>query len=134
MRPAAVRLSGLLPALFWGPALALLLLPTGARAAGDADKGKEIARQHCTRCHVVGDLNKYGGIDSTPSFGLLVGLDDWRERFSTFYALRPHPVFVRMPDLPPPTEDPPHVATFEITPEQVDDLVAFAETMREGGD
>lgn len=115
--------------------LVLLLLAAAlpARAAGDAAKGKEIARQHCTRCHVVGDLNKYGGIGSTPSFQLLARRDDWRERFSVFYALRPHPVFTRVPNVPPPTELPSHVATFEITLDQIDDLMAFVEQLRAAG-
>ena len=44
------------------------------------------------------------------------------------------PVFVRVPGLPPPTDLPSHVATFEITPEQVEDLVAFIEAMRAGAE
>ncbi|SME89771.1 Cytochrome c [Tistlia consotensis] len=112
-------------------AAALLAAPAAARAAGDVAKGREIARQHCTRCHVVGDLNRYGGIDSTPSFQIIVKRDDWRDRFEAFYALRPHPVFVRMPDIPPPTDNPSNVATFEMTRAQIDDLVAYVATLRE---
>lgn len=118
---------------FW-PSVALLaglvLASAPSLAAGDADRGREIARQHCARCHVVGDLNRYGGIGSTPSFQLLAARDDRRDRFSTFYALRPHPVFVRVPGVAPPTDLPSHVATFEITLEQIDDLLAFVEALR----
>jgi hypothetical protein len=70
------------------------------------------------------------GIDSTPSFRLLAARDDRHDRFSTFYALRPHPVFVRVPGVTPPTDLPSHVATFEITFEQIDDLLAFVEELR----
>ncbi len=109
--------------------------PAAAQSPGDAGrgdpaKGREIARQHCTRCHVVGDLNRYGGIGSTPSFQILARRDDWLERFSVFYALRPHPVFVRVPDVPPPTELPSHVATIEMTLQQIEDVIAFVRQMR----
>ena len=40
--------------------------------AGDVDKGRKVAELHCSRCHVVGDFNKNGGIASTPSFQMLV--------------------------------------------------------------
>ncbi len=101
-----------------------------ARAEGNAEKGRALAVGHCTRCHVVGDVNPYGGIGSTPSFQLLAKRDDWFERFQTFYERRPHPVFVRVPDVPKPTELPSHVAEFEVTVENVDDLLAFVETLR----
>ena len=47
------------------------------------EKGEKLVRQHCTRCHVVGNLNKYGGIGSTPSFGAMKSLSDWQDRFAT---------------------------------------------------
>jgi len=107
-----------------------LLLPCVAQAAGNPDKGRQIAVDHCSRCHVIPDYNPMGGIDSTPSFRLMAARDDYLERFQTFYARRPHPVFVRVPGVPPPTDDPAFIATFEIVPEQIDDLVAYVETLR----
>jgi mono/diheme cytochrome c family protein len=38
-----------------------------AAADGDVEAGRKVAEQHCSRCHVVGDYNKYGGIGSTPT-------------------------------------------------------------------
>ncbi|GAB4393648.1 MAG: hypothetical protein Tsb0032_13850 [Kiloniellaceae bacterium] len=105
-------------------------LPAAAEAAGDAGKGRQIAIDHCSRCHVIADYNPYGGIGSTPSFQIMARRDDYLERFQTFFARRPHPVFVRVPGVPPPTDDPAFVATFEIQPEQVDDIVAFIEVLR----
>lgn len=125
-RPAAGRAS----------LAAALLLVLGsaaappAQAAGDAAKGRDLARRYCTRCHVVGDLNRYGGIDSTPSFQIILKQDDWRDRFSGFYALRPHPVFVRVPGVTEPRVEPSHVATFEVTQQQIDDLLAYVETLK----
>ena len=52
--------------------------------AADVDAGKQIARQHCTRCHVVGDMNKYGGIGSTPSFGAIKTMADWKSDLKSF--------------------------------------------------
>ena len=70
--------------------------------AGDKallEKGERLVRQHCTRCHVVGDLNKYGGIGSTPSFGAIKSLPDWQDRFAAFWSLLPHPSVVQVEGL-----------------------------------
>lgn len=117
---------------------ALLLTATASFASdcawaaedGDADAGRKLAERHCSRCHVVGDFNRYGGIDSTPSFQLLARRDDWRERFQTFYERRPHPVFVQVPDVERWTDIPSHVAEFKVTPQNIDDLVAFVKTLQ----
>lgn len=116
------------------PLLALaagLSIPAGpAHAGGDPAAGRKVATEHCSRCHVVGDINPYGGINSTPSFQLLAKRDDWLERFGTFFERRPHPVFVRVPDVPRWTELPSHVKEFEITPKAIDDIIAFVRTLR----
>jgi mono/diheme cytochrome c family protein len=113
------------------PVLCLVLaVPAGAEAAGDAEKGRQIAVDHCSRCHVVPDYNPYGGIESTPSFKLLARRDDYQERFEDFFARPPHPVFVRVPGVPKPTDDPAFVAQIEIQPEQLDDILAYVEALR----
>ena len=114
-----------------GAALAAAILPVaGAQADGDREAGRRIAVQHCARCHVVGDINPYGGIGSTPSFQLLAKRDDWLERFQTFYERRPHPVFVRVPDVERWTKLPSHVKEFPVTLENIQDIIAFVETLR----
>ena len=108
------------------------LIATGIPAAyaeGDPEAGRKIAEQHCARCHVVGDFNPMGGIGSTPSFQLLARRDDWLERIQTFYERRPHPVFVRVPGVPRWTKLPSYVKEFEVTPENIDDVIAFIETL-----
>jgi mono/diheme cytochrome c family protein len=108
-----------------------LLLPLSApRAQGDVTAGRKLAIQHCARCHVVGDHNPYGGIGSTPSFQLLARRADYLERFQTFFARRPHPVYVRVPDTERLTDLPSFVAEFTVTPDNIEDLVAFVETLK----
>lgn len=99
---------------------------------GDAGKGRKIAAKHCTRCHVVGNINPTGGISSTPSFQLLVRRrPDYQDRFQTFFARRPHPAFLSLkgvgrirPDLPP------NAQPVELTEEDVKNMLAFVETLR----
>ncbi|MEK9754616.1 MAG: c-type cytochrome [Rhodospirillaceae bacterium] len=117
------------------PALLLIAAITlaatgGAAAAGDIAKGKALAETHCSRCHVVGDFNKFGGIGSTPSFNLIVGMQDGMERFRTFFARRPHPAFVTVPGVAKPTDLEPYATPFEVTPENIEDVAAFAETLK----
>lgn len=121
MREAFIATSAML--------VGLLALAEPVRADGDPAKGRQIAVDHCSRCHVVPDYNPYGGIGSTPSFRLLSQFEDYLERFRTFYARPPHPVFVRVPDVPPPTDDPPFIATFEIRADQIEDIIAYAKRL-----
>lgn len=106
----------------------VMAIPT-AHAGGDIEAGREVSQRHCARCHVVGDFNPMGGISSTPSFQLLAKRDDWLERFQTFYERRPHPVFVRVPGVPRWTQLPSHVKEFEITRKNIEDIIAFIETL-----
>jgi mono/diheme cytochrome c family protein len=96
----------------------------------DIANGRSLAQKHCAVCHVVGDYNKFGGIDSTPSFQLLASLRDGEERFRTFFARRPHPSFVYLPDQEPPTNLPLNAPPVRLSHEQVDDIVGFALTLK----
>ncbi len=107
----------------------LVLSPSTGNAAGDREKGRDIARQHCARCHVIGDHNRMGGIGSTPSFPLLRKMADWRERFETFYDRRPHPVHVRVEGVRQWTNLPPNAQPFTITQDNVADILAFVESL-----
>ena len=62
-------------------------------------EGRAIVAEHCTRCHVVPDINPKGGIESTPSFTAMKNLADWRRRFEVFYTLSPHPALVTIEDV-----------------------------------
>jgi len=119
------------------PAIALALLaagpylvPAAALADGNVSRGREISVKHCARCHVVGDYNRMGGIDSTPSFQSLARLADFEDRLRTFYERRPHPVFVRVPGVPRWNRLPPNATPFVVTPDQIEDIVAFVRTLK----
>jgi hypothetical protein len=107
------------------------LIVRDANAAGDVAKGHDLAVTYCARCHVVSEKNRFSGISSTPSFMLLVAaLPDWKERFETFYARRPHPVHVRVKGYAPLTDLPPNATPFEIELKDVKDIVAYVQTLR----
>lgn len=117
----------------WRTALAAgmtLAICSGAEA-GPVEDGRELAVVHCARCHVVDEQNKFSGISSTPSFMLLVdAFDDWRERFETFFVRRPHPAVVRIEGIDPLTDLPPNAAPIEMKLEDVEAILAYAETLR----
>ena len=109
----------------------VLLAASAARAGGSVEKGRDMAQKYCSRCHVVGDFNRFGGIGSTPSFQWLINkLPDALERFQTFYTRRPHPAFVRVPGIDPPSENKGYAQKFKVTPENIEDIVAFVKTLR----
>ena len=72
-------------------ALGLQLAANQVEAAGDAAKGRNLAIEKCARCHVIGDHNPYGGINSTPSFWIFARKPEvYTERLRTFDQRRPH--------------------------------------------
>jgi hypothetical protein len=95
-------------------------------------KGREIVRQHCTRCHVVPNMNPYGGIGSTPSFAAMKWLDDWEQRFEVFYSLPPHPALVSIVGVSEKRSKslPVFIAEIELQIEDIDAILAFARTLK----
>ena len=97
-----------------------------------ADRGRNVVRQHCTRCHVVPGMNPYGGIGSTPSFSAMKWLDDWALRFETFYILPPHPSFVRIEGVS--EERNANLPAFSkeiiLKPEDINDILEFVKTLK----
>lgn len=125
MRVSASSLMAKLPVIM----LVLALNTMPARADDLANKGQKLAEANCSRCHVVDDSNKFGGIASTPSFRVLVrGLTDWRTRFETFHVRLPHQSVIRIKGTDPVTEDPPTTQQVFIELDDIDALVAYAET------
>jgi len=103
-------------------------------AEGSPKKGRRIAVDHCSRCHVIPDHNPGGGIGSTLSFKGLVRLSDYRERLATFYDRRPHASFVRVEGVERWTKFPANAAEIRLTLEDVDHVVAYGDQLRAKGD
>ncbi|MCA1240981.1 hypothetical protein LC092_00870 [Stappia stellulata] len=71
------------------------------------------------------------GISSTPSFMIMVkALSDWRDRFETFYARRPHPAHVRLDtDDARPPDQPATIKEVVLQAEDIDAIVAYAQSL-----
>lgn len=102
-----------------------------APLTGNISKGEEVALAKCGRCHVVSERNKYGGIDSTPSFGALRTFNDWQEKFGTFWTLNPHPSFTQIEEVTPSfdPEHPPSIYPIFLTLDEVSDIGAYMQTI-----
>ena len=100
-------------------------------AIADVERGREVAATHCTRCHVVGDINPYGGIESTPSFIGMKRLADWERRYAEFYILPPHPALVRIEEVSAERDEerPAFVTEIVLTLDDVDAILAFVKTL-----
>ena len=93
--------------------------------------GEETAIAKCGRCHVISERNKYGGIDSTPSFGALRTLKDWQQKFRVFWTLNPHPSFTQIAGVTEPFDPahPPHIYPIYLTVKEVSDIGAYMQTI-----
>ena len=111
---------------------AMIIVPFNYASANEfIEKGREVVRQHCTRCHVVPNMNPYGGIGSTPSFAALKWLSDWEHRFEVFYTLPPHPALVSIQGV---SEErsaslPVFIAEIELQIDDVDAILSFVRTL-----
>lgn len=116
-----------------GPRFAKVIIAEKAEDVvfeGDVTLGAAVAGKHCTRCHRIapGDRSSIG---STPSFMALRALPDWDERFMSFFALNPHPSFLRVQDVSPDfaPERPPAIEPVLVTLDEVDALLAYVSTV-----
>lgn len=101
------QISGLLLAAF-------ALGPAGALAAGDSVAGQKAAIEWCARCHVIGDHNPYGGINSTPSFWIMAKKPEvYSAKVLTFHQRRPHAAL-----------------EFDVTKQDVADIHAYIQTLK----
>ena len=93
-------------------------------------RGLEISQQHCSRCHIVSDKNRYSSIETTPSFFGLRAMKDWKLRFSEFFVRPPHPALVNIADVTERSKKlPAFVTEIDLTLDQIDDLVAYVEQL-----
>ncbi len=140
--PAAARFAGWITSEIGQTAIASFVPDTGAgfTAApqvvavaeiifeGDAALGERLSRPHCGRCHRVSADRSSMDIGSAPSFPALRALDDWAERFLAFYALNPHPAFLRVTGISPAFDPalPPPIVPIEITLDEMEAIQAYA--------
>ena len=97
--------------------------------AGDVKKGHLITQAVCTRCHVLPNSNKFGGIDSTLSFQGLRALPDWRQRFKTFFARRPHLAFVQIGEGQLTNIPATYAEKIKLAPADIEHIIAFVTTL-----
>lgn len=99
--------------------------------SGDAVLGQAVSFDKCGRCHVTETERRMVSIGSAPSFAVLRSLNDWEYRFAAFYVLKPHPAFTQVQDLtdPFPADRPSPISPIELTLDELDALLAYAETM-----
>ena len=94
-------------------ALIGLLSAPGAGAEGDRGRGRQVAIDNCSQCHVIGDYNPYGGVNNSPSFYVFAERPEvYRERLSTFDQRRPH-----------------LARDMDVSPKEIEDIKAYVETL-----
>ena len=98
----------------------------------DAKRGHEVALAKCTRCHAVDKNTAWSSIGSSPSFAVLRSLDDWEDRFTAFYVLKPHPAFTQISEVtePFPIDRPSPISPIELTLDEVDALISYVAAMQ----
>ena len=91
------------------------LLPAGSSLAdGDPAAGKRKAIEWCARCHVIGEHNRYGGINSTPSFYIMSEKpESYRVRVLSVQERRPH-----------------RAMALDLKNEDLDDILAYILTLK----
>ena len=121
------------PAQFWRAAVALLLFCLPQTAGADMiAEGRAIVAEHCTRCHVVPEINPKGGIESTPSFKGMKHLADWRRRFEVFFTLPPHPALVTVVGISEERDKsrPAFVQEIKLSVDDLDRILAYVDTVK----
>lgn len=98
---------------------------------GDAAAGAQLAAEHCGRCHRVGSDRDSMGIGSTPSFRALRSLPNWPDRILGFYALNPHPAFLRVEEISPDfsPERPPPIVPIVLTLDEAEAIQAYVASL-----
>ncbi len=85
-----------------------------ARAEGDSAKGEDTAIEWCARCHVIGEFNRLGGINSTPSFYIMARKPDtYSPKLLTFQERRPHAAI-----------------KFDVNEQDLENILAYVSTLK----
>lgn len=93
--------------------LIVLMVADAARAEGDGARGRQVAIDQCSQCHVIGAYNPYGGVNNTPSFYIFAERPEvYLERLRTFDQRRPH-----------------LARDMKVPPRDIEDIIAYVETL-----
>jgi mono/diheme cytochrome c family protein len=96
-----------------GAVLICLAIAEPAWADGDPARGRDLAIDNCSQCHVIGDYNPYGGVNNSPSFYIFSERPEvYRERLRTFDQRRPH-----------------LSRDMQVSPNKIKDIMAYIETL-----
>lgn len=93
---------------------ALLAMPAGALASEPIEAGKNLAETHCSRCHAIGDTDQ-SLMEGAPPFRDLMlryPIEDLAEALA-------EGIMTAHPQMP----------VFTFTPEQIDDLLAYLDSL-----
>jgi hypothetical protein len=118
-------------ALAFACALVMSASPAASAESVLTQKGLELSKLHCARCHIVSEKDRFSGISSTPSFKIMIEvLKDWEDRFQTFMARNPHPAHIRLETDDPRPEHLP-VTTHEVilSLDDIEAILAYVEDM-----
>lgn len=118
-------------ALAFACALVMSASPAASAESVLTQKGLELSKLHCARCHIVSEKDRFSGISSTPSFKIMIEvLKDWEDRFQTFMARNPHPAHIRLETDDPRPENLP-VTTHEVilSLDDIEAILAYVENM-----
>ena len=87
----------------------------GVHAQDPVAAGKSVAIKWCSKCHVIGDYNRLGGIDSTPSFWIMARKQSsYVPRLLTFSKRRPH-----------------RSMKFDVTKQDIDNIIAYIKQLKQ---
>lgn len=90
-----------------------LWCPQTAWAESARERGRTLAIDNCSQCHVIGDYNPYGGVNNSPSFYIFSERPEvYRERLRTFDQRRPH-----------------LSRDMDVSAEEIRDIMAYVETL-----
>ncbi len=90
------------------------MIAQAAWAQGDRVRGRQLAIDKCSQCHVIGDYNPYGGVNNSPSFYIFAErLEVYRDRLTTFDQRRPH-----------------LSREMKVPPKDLQDIIAYVETVK----
>ncbi len=92
-----------------------LAAAVGAHAEEPVAAGKSAAIKACSKCHVIGDYNRLGGIGSTPSFWIMARKPkSYVPRLLTFRERRPH-----------------RSMKFDVTKHDIDNIIAYIKQLKQ---